>query len=113
MAGEGLEPRYRICCRKIRCREVDLLRANPRRVPIVAMTASAVEGDHERCLAAGMDDYLAKPIRIAHLARALERWAGDPRGDAGAGPVLLREKPVHVDDQVGQVAGEHIDGPVG
>jgi len=47
-----------------------------RRVPILAMTANAIEGDHQKCLAAGMDDYLSKPIRIATLASALERWAG-------------------------------------
>ena len=45
-----------------------------RRVPIVAMTANAVDGDREKCIDAGMDDYLAKPVRMADLGRALERW---------------------------------------
>ena len=41
---------------------------------IVAVTANAMEGDRQRCLAAGMDDYLAKPFRAGDLRRVLERW---------------------------------------
>ena len=39
---------------------------------IVAMTANAMQGDREMCLAAGMDDYLTKPIRVERLVEALE-----------------------------------------
>src|SRR3954470_24777255 len=45
-----------------------------RHVPIVAMTAPAFEGDRERCLRAGMDDSLSKPLRAADLDPVLERW---------------------------------------
>jgi CheY-like chemotaxis protein len=46
------------------------------RIPIIAMTANSVDGDRERCVEAGMDDYLAKPFRIAALERTLQRWLG-------------------------------------
>ena len=47
-----------------------------RRLPIVALTASALKGDEERCLAAGMDAYLAKPVRLEGLAEVLTRVLG-------------------------------------
>jgi CheY-like chemotaxis protein len=45
-----------------------------RRVPIIALTANALAADRERCLLAGMDEYLAKPIRPDALVGALDRW---------------------------------------
>ncbi|HEY3285906.1 MAG TPA: response regulator [Gemmatimonadaceae bacterium] len=52
-----------------------------RRTPIVAMTANAMPGDRERCLAAGMDDYIAKPIDDAVLKAALENWGSRRAAD--------------------------------
>ena len=55
-----------------------------RHVPIVAMTASASQEDRERCLAAGMDDYLAKPVLVGDIEAVLARWLRDEAPAAGA-----------------------------
>ena len=62
----------------ISLREVD---GTPR-LPIVALTAGAIEGDRDKCLAAGMDDYLSKPFSIQQLEQALRRWVTAPEGNA-------------------------------
>ncbi|MBW3651599.1 MAG: amino acid permease, partial [Actinobacteria bacterium] len=55
---------------------------NARHTPIIAMTAGAVEGDRERSLAAGMDDYITKPITPERLDAALARWVQEARASA-------------------------------
>jgi len=52
--------------------------ATGRHVPIIAMTANAMKGDRERCLAAGMDDYISKPLRSAELFQVVEQFAHRP-----------------------------------
>jgi signal transduction histidine kinase/CheY-like chemotaxis protein/HPt (histidine-containing phosphotransfer) domain-containing protein len=56
------------------------------RTPIVALTASALKGEAERCLAAGMDDYLAKPVGIPVLTATLRRWLPHIGGDDAPSP---------------------------
>ncbi|MCW2764961.1 MAG: hybrid sensor histidine kinase/response regulator, partial [Nocardioides sp.] len=79
--------------RAIRAREDGL-----RRIPVIAMTASATEGERERCLAAGMDDFVSKPIAASSLATVLERWVRAPAPEEGESA-----------DETTQVSGEVLD----
>jgi PAS domain S-box-containing protein len=62
--------------RRIRGRESENGAEAGRRLPVVALTAHALKGDREKCLAAGMDDYISKPFRESELAAVLERHLG-------------------------------------
>ena len=55
------------------------LRESGCRLPVIAITAHALAGDREKCLRAGMNDYLSKPLSLSHLRDALARWV--PAGD--------------------------------
>ncbi len=69
--------------------------ADKRRTPIIAMTAHTMKGDRERCLEAGMDDYISKPLDRQVLFNAIERWA-QPIGVTGKLSKLeRREKEDH------------------
>jgi CheY-like chemotaxis protein len=58
------------CAERIRQMET----AKPGRMPIIAVTARAVDGTRERCLQAGMDDYLSKPYSMDQFKEIIERW---------------------------------------
>jgi two-component system sensor histidine kinase/response regulator len=85
---DGLE-----ATRLIRKREQDSGSACPWSSPIyiIALTASAMEGDREKCLAVGMDDYVSKPVRLVELQAAMERWISSrsPESPGGIAAELL------------------------
>jgi signal transduction histidine kinase/CheY-like chemotaxis protein len=74
-----------------------------RRTPIIAMTANAVEGDPQRCRAAGMDDYLAKPLRMATLSAALQRWTRRPAAITGSSASPVPALPIPPDPPNGRL----------
>ncbi len=56
-------------------------REHDRAIPIIAMTANTMQGDREKCLAAGMDDFIAKPVEPEKLQQALQRWLPEPEAE--------------------------------
>jgi PAS domain S-box-containing protein len=77
----------------------------PRRIPIIALTASVGQGDRERCLAAGMDDYLGKPARLQTLDSALRKWIprmGERPSPADVASGLPAEHPLRMLERQGR-----------
>ena len=71
-------------------KQIRTLETGKRHTPIVAMTAHAMKGDRERCLAAGMDDYLPKPLQPNDLYAVLEKWTRSISAARDTGPLKPR-----------------------
>jgi PAS domain S-box-containing protein len=86
----------------------------PRPLRILAMTASAMPGDRERCLAAGVDDYISKPVRPDDLRLAVERWLNlPPEGGSPIDLSLLEPLRAGGDETVSELIGLYLDDSPG
>jgi signal transduction histidine kinase/DNA-binding response OmpR family regulator len=81
-----------------------------RHTPIIALTAHAMPGERDRCLSAGMDDHLAKPVKRHELARALDRWT---RPDGASTIAATLEAADPAEDRIDESAIEEIRREVG
>ncbi len=79
--------------------------ANNGKIPIVAMTAHAMQGDEERCLSAGMNDYVSKPVAPQALARVLQKWLNVEASSASIQKAVVTERTVHHEHCIWDLAG--------
>ena len=98
-----------------RWREHEHASAVAQRLPIIAMPANAMAGDRQKCLDAGLDDYLAKPVTRGELERCISRWRGVrmPVEPVPAAPVVQAAAPpvlnASVLDDLREVLGSEVD----
>ncbi len=93
---DGLE-----ASRQVRVIEAEAGRfMNPGRHVIIAMTANAMKGDREKCLASGMDDYIPKPVRAEVLYSAIERWGSQIRKSAAKGSAAPAQEKLTMSQRV-------------
>ena len=82
-----------------------------RTLPVVALTANAVEGDRERCIAAGMDDYLSKPFTRDRLAAVLARWL-PAQGPGPTSLTAVAQLPAKRADKARRAPSESAEAPI-
>jgi signal transduction histidine kinase/CheY-like chemotaxis protein len=83
-----------------------------RRTPVIAITANVTDSDPGRCRAAGMDDYLTKPLRMADLAAALQRWTRHPEAIPACSASPVPASTTHSDPASGRLPIPRPEAPL-